>query len=95
MVLVSSRVANMGLPGYSTYGASKAAIRSFARTWAAELKERGIRGNTLSPGGTDTPIIDEQFKTPEAIARAKKMLAELAPLGRIGASRGDSGRGSS
>jgi NAD(P)-dependent dehydrogenase (short-subunit alcohol dehydrogenase family) len=84
VVLVSSSVANMGLPGYSTYGASKAAIRSFARTWAAELKERGIRVNTLSPGGTDTPIIDEQFKTPKAIAGAKKMLAELAPLGRIG-----------
>jgi NAD(P)-dependent dehydrogenase (short-subunit alcohol dehydrogenase family) len=84
IVLVSSCVSNMGIPMYTTYGATKAAMRSFARSWAMELKERGVRVNTLSPGATDTPIIDGQFKTKEEIAGAKKMFAEKTPLGRIG-----------
>jgi NAD(P)-dependent dehydrogenase (short-subunit alcohol dehydrogenase family) len=84
IVLVSSCVANMGIPMYTTYGATKAAIRSFARSWAMELKERGVRVNTLSPGATDTPILDGQFKTKEEVAGAKKMFAEKTPLGRIG-----------
>jgi NAD(P)-dependent dehydrogenase (short-subunit alcohol dehydrogenase family) len=84
VVLVASCVANMGIPMYTTYGATKAALRSFARSWAAELKERGIRVNTLSPGATDTPIIDGQFKSTDAIAQAKKMFADRTPLGRIG-----------
>ena len=84
VVLIASCVANMGIPMYTTYGATKAAIRSFARSWAAELKERGIRVNALSPGATDTPIIDGQFKTPEAIEGAKQMFAQRALLGRIG-----------
>jgi NAD(P)-dependent dehydrogenase (short-subunit alcohol dehydrogenase family) len=84
IVLVSSCVSNMGIPMYTTYGATKAAMRSFARSWAMELKERGVRVNTLSPGATDTPIIDGQFKTKEELAGAKKMFAEKTPLGRIG-----------
>jgi NAD(P)-dependent dehydrogenase (short-subunit alcohol dehydrogenase family) len=84
IVLVSSCVANMGIPMYTTYGATKAAIRSFARSWAMELKERGVRVNTLSPGATDTPILDGQFKTKEEVAGAKKMFAEKTPLGRLG-----------
>ena len=69
---------------YTTYGATKAAMRSFARSWAAELKEQGVRVNTLSPGATDTPIIDGQFKTAEEAAGAKKMFAERTLVGRIG-----------
>jgi NAD(P)-dependent dehydrogenase (short-subunit alcohol dehydrogenase family) len=84
IVLVASCVANMGIPMYTTYGATKAAIRSFARSWAAELKDRGVRVNTLSPGATDTPIIDGQFKTPREAEDAKQMFAERTPLGRIG-----------
>jgi NAD(P)-dependent dehydrogenase (short-subunit alcohol dehydrogenase family) len=84
IVLVSSCVSNMGIPMYTTYGATKAAIRSFARSWAMELKERGVRVNTLSPGAIDTPILDGQFKTKEEVAGAKKMFAEKTPLGRIG-----------
>jgi NAD(P)-dependent dehydrogenase (short-subunit alcohol dehydrogenase family) len=84
IVLVSSCVANMGIPMSTTYGATKAAIRSFARSWAMELKERGIRVNSLSPGAIDTPILDGQFKTKEEVAGAKKMFAEKTPLGRIG-----------
>jgi NAD(P)-dependent dehydrogenase (short-subunit alcohol dehydrogenase family) len=84
IVLVASCVSNMGIPMYTTYGATKAAMRSFARSWAAELKDRGIRVNTLSPGATDTPIIDGQFATKEEADGAKKMFAERTPLGRIG-----------
>ncbi len=84
VVLVASCVSNMGVPMYTTYGATKAAIRSWARSWAAELKERGVRVNTLSPGATDTPILESQFKTEEKIDEAKQMFAARTPLGRIG-----------
>ncbi len=58
VVLVSSVLHLKGLPEHGTYSATKAAVRSFARTFATELKDRGIRVNTLSPGAIDTPIID-------------------------------------
>jgi NAD(P)-dependent dehydrogenase (short-subunit alcohol dehydrogenase family) len=54
IVLVSSGLHLKGLPEHGTYAATKAAVRSFARTWAMELKDRGIRVNTLSPGAVDT-----------------------------------------
>src|ERR671919_1279633 len=63
IVLTASVVGVMGLPGHGVYGATKAGVRSFARTWAVELKDRGIRVNVVSPGATDTPIIDGQFAT--------------------------------
>lgn len=69
---------------HGTYSASKAALRSFGRTWAAQLKGRGIRVNTLSPGAIDTPIIDGQFKTREEADGARAMFASITPLGRIG-----------
>ena len=50
IVLLGSIASGKGMPGYGTYSATKAAVRSFARTWTLELKERGIRVNTLSPG---------------------------------------------
>ncbi|MDE1906249.1 MAG: SDR family oxidoreductase [Rhodospirillales bacterium] len=84
IVLVSSGLHMKGLPAHGTYSATKAAVRSFARTWAMELKERGIRVNTLSPGAIDTPIIDGQFKTKEEADGARAMFAQLTPLGRIG-----------
>jgi NAD(P)-dependent dehydrogenase (short-subunit alcohol dehydrogenase family) len=59
-------------------------IRSFSRSWAADLKDRGIRVNTLSPGATDTPIIDGQFKSKEEADAARQMFGGRAPLGRIG-----------
>jgi NAD(P)-dependent dehydrogenase (short-subunit alcohol dehydrogenase family) len=58
IVLVGSIAGNIGNPGYSTYSASKAAVRSYARSWTHELAARGIRVNTLSPGPTDTPMFD-------------------------------------
>ena len=84
IVLVSSGLHLKGMPAHSTYSASKAAMRSFARTWAMELKDRGIRVNTLSPGAIDTPIIDGQFKTKEEADGARNMFAQMTPLGRIG-----------
>lgn len=60
------------------------AVRSFARTWATELKDKGIRVNTLSPGATDTPIIAGQFKTEQEAEGAKQFFASITPLGRIG-----------
>ena len=84
IVLVSSGLHLKGFPEHGTYAATKAAVRSFARTWAMELKDRGIRVNTLSPGAIDTPIIDGQFKTREEADGARAFFAGFTPLGRIG-----------
>ena len=84
IVLVSSGMHLKGVPAYSAYAASKAAVRSFARTFAVELKDRGIRVNSLSPGAIDTPIIDSQFKTKEEADGARTTYAQMTPLGRIG-----------
>jgi NAD(P)-dependent dehydrogenase (short-subunit alcohol dehydrogenase family) len=84
IVLVSSDLHLKGLPKHGTYSATKAAVRSFARTWAMELRERGIRVNTLSPGAVDTPIIDGQFKTKEEADAARDAFAQMTPLGRVG-----------
>jgi NAD(P)-dependent dehydrogenase (short-subunit alcohol dehydrogenase family) len=84
VVLVSSLLHLKGLPEHGTYAATKAAVRSLARTWAMELKDRGIRVNTLSPGAIDTPIIDGQFKTKQEADGARDFFASITPLGRIG-----------
>jgi NAD(P)-dependent dehydrogenase (short-subunit alcohol dehydrogenase family) len=84
IVLVSSGLHLKGLPAHGTYAATKAAVRSFARTWATELKDRGIRVNNLSPGPIDTPIIDGQFKTKQEADAAREMFKQMTPLGRIG-----------
>ncbi len=84
MVLVSSGLHLKGLPEHGTYAATKAAVRSFARTFAMELKDRGIRVNTLSPGAIDTPIIDGQFKTKGRGRRRACLFLTITPLGRIG-----------
>jgi NAD(P)-dependent dehydrogenase (short-subunit alcohol dehydrogenase family) len=84
IILVSSCTHTMGIPQYTVYAATKAALRSFARTWAVELKDRRIRVNTLSPGATDTPIIEGQFKTKEEADQARKHFSSLITLGRIG-----------
>ena len=84
VILVSSIAANKGVPGYGTYSASKAAIRSLSRTWTAELVERGIRINTLSPGPFDTPIMDSQADTPEGAEAVKRQWAAAVPMKRLG-----------
>jgi NAD(P)-dependent dehydrogenase (short-subunit alcohol dehydrogenase family) len=84
IILNASIVAVKGLPGHGVYAATKAAVRSFARTWTMELKDRGIRVNTLSPGATDTPIIDGQFSSRDQADNARANFAQATPMGRIG-----------
>jgi len=67
IILVASSGKNKGLPGRSTYSATKAALRSFARTWTSELKERKIRTNVLSPGA----------------AEARNQITAMTPLARL------------
>jgi NAD(P)-dependent dehydrogenase (short-subunit alcohol dehydrogenase family) len=80
IVLVSSAMHLMGIPGHTAYAATKAALRSYARTWAAEFKDRGIRVNMLSPGVTDTPILDSQSATREELVT---MYRSMVPIGRL------------
>lgn len=84
IVLVASIASVKGMPGYGTYSATKAAVRSFARTWTIELKERGIRVNTLSPGPIDTPIIETQADSKAGADAIRASFAAAIPLGRIG-----------
>ena len=84
IILNASIAADKGLPAHGAYSASKAALRSLAKTWTMELKDRGIRINTLSPGATDTPIIDGQFTSKEQADSAKQAFSSKAPLGRLG-----------
>jgi NAD(P)-dependent dehydrogenase (short-subunit alcohol dehydrogenase family) len=67
-----------GFPAFSVYSASKAAVRSFARVWLVDLKERKIRVNVLSPGTIDTAILDPLGPD------AKKYFVSLIPRGEIG-----------
>lgn len=84
IILVSSAMHTMGLANHSTYAATKAAVRSYVRTWAAEFKDSGIRANLLSPGPVDTPIMDAQATTPEEAAALRKMYATYTPMLRLG-----------
>ena len=84
IILNASIVADKGLPAHGAYGATKAALRSLAKTWTIELKDRGIRVNTLSPGATDTPIIDGQFTSKAQADAAKATFGSMTPLGRLG-----------
>jgi len=84
VILNASIVATKGFPQWSVYSATKAALRSFARTWAVDLKDRGIRVNAVSPGFTDTPGLNELLVASGAGDHALKRLSAAAPLGRPG-----------
>ena len=84
IVLNASIVASKGFSSNSVYSATKAAVRSFARTWTTDLKERGIRVNSVSPGATDTPGLRELLASSETGQRRQKMISETVPLGRLG-----------
>src|SRR6476661_7218755 len=84
IVLLGSTAATSGTPAFGVYAASKAAIRSFARTWAAELVERNIRVNTLIPGPTQTPGVEGLAATPDEKQALLEGLASTVPLGRMG-----------
>lgn len=83
IVVISSCVQLKGFPQYVTYSATKAALRSYVRTWAAELKDKNIRVNALSPGATQTPIFEGQFATKEEMDNGVAMFSSITPLGRI------------
>ena len=83
IVLNASVAAGKGNPLGSVYGASKAAVRSFGRTMAAELVERGIRVNVVSPGPIETPIFDRAM-TPQQVAELKVAWAAKNPMKRFG-----------
>ncbi|MFG2049455.1 SDR family oxidoreductase [Micromonospora sp. NPDC048935] len=84
VILTGSTSASVGNEAFGVYGASKAAVRSFARTWANELKGRQIRVNTLTPGPTDTPGITGLAPDEEKAAQLKGFLTSKVPLGRMG-----------
>jgi NAD(P)-dependent dehydrogenase (short-subunit alcohol dehydrogenase family) len=84
IVLAGSSAASNGTPAFSVYAASKAAIRSFARTWAAELADRGIRVNTVIPGPTDTPGLSGLAPDAEQTQNLLAAIATTVPLGRLG-----------
>ena len=74
------------LPGWSVYNATKAAVRSFARTWTTDLKDRRIRVNAVSPGPIDTPGLNDLVASTGAGEERLKMLSNSVPLGRLGTS---------
>jgi NAD(P)-dependent dehydrogenase (short-subunit alcohol dehydrogenase family) len=84
IILIGSIASYMGFPNHSTYSATKAAVRSYARTWTSEFKDRGIRVNNISPGPVDTPIIDGQAGTKEGADKLRDFFKSVIPLGRMG-----------
>jgi len=83
IILNASVAASKGFEATSVYSATKAAIRSFARTWTADLKQRKIRVNTISPGRIDTPIFNGALNE-EQIKQFNATVVANVPLGRMG-----------
>ena len=84
IILNASVVGSKGLSSNSVYSATKAAIRSFARTWTTDLKDRRIRVNAISPGTIDTPGLNDLLASGEAGEQRRKTVASAIPLGRFG-----------
>jgi NAD(P)-dependent dehydrogenase (short-subunit alcohol dehydrogenase family) len=84
IILTGSGVWQKGMPIYSTYAATKAAVRSYVRTWAVEFAPRGIRANVISPGPIETPIFYGQFSTRDAADALRKQFEGNIPLARMG-----------
>lgn len=84
-VILNSSVANTkGTAAFSAYSATKAAVRSFARTWTTDLKERKIRVNVVSPGPIETPGVGNMGLSEEQMRDFGATVAEQVPLGRFG-----------
>ena len=79
IILNASIVSIKGFPAFSVYAATKAAVRSFARSWTTDLKDRHIRVNVVSPGPIDTPLLNSTFEGDNL-----KALASTVPMGRVG-----------
>ncbi|ATQ68634.1 MULTISPECIES: glucose 1-dehydrogenase [Methylosinus] len=84
-IVLNSSVANTkGMPAFGVYSATKAAVRSFVRSWTSELKDRGIRVNAISPGPIETPIFDTLGLPAEQVAEFGANISQSVPLGRFG-----------
>src|SRR5260370_914140 len=84
VILNASIVGSKGFSANSVYSATKAAVRSFARTWTTDLKDRGIRVNVVSPGFTDTPGLNDLLASSKTGDQRLNMIANSVPLGRLG-----------
>ncbi|QGM45972.1 glucose 1-dehydrogenase [Methylocystis heyeri] len=84
-IIINSSIANTkGMAGFGVYSATKAAVRSFARTWTTELKNRKIRVNVISPGPIETPIFGKMGLSESQIDEFGASISEQVPLGRFG-----------
>jgi NAD(P)-dependent dehydrogenase (short-subunit alcohol dehydrogenase family) len=84
IILNASIAASKGLGANSVYSATKAAVRSFARLWTTDLKDRRIRVNAVSPGAINTPGLSDLLASAEAAGQRKLMISNAVPLGRRG-----------
>lgn len=84
IILTSSNANVLGVPAFTAYAASKAAVRSFARGWTMELKDRRIRVNSMSPGPIETQALEKAGLTAEQAEQAAAQFASQVPLGRRG-----------
>jgi NAD(P)-dependent dehydrogenase (short-subunit alcohol dehydrogenase family) len=78
IIITGSIAGSKGTPAFGVYGATKAAVRSFVRTWTSDLKDRRIRSNVLSPGPINTPLVSRQ-----PADRISKIVSTI-PMGRMG-----------
>ena len=85
VILTGSTAASTGIPAFSVYSASKAAIRAFARGWILDLAPRGIRVNVLAPGSTSTPGWHGLASSAEQLEQMLTLTRAATPLGRLGA----------
>jgi NAD(P)-dependent dehydrogenase (short-subunit alcohol dehydrogenase family) len=84
IILNASVAGSKGYEAFSVYSATKAAVRSFARSWTTDLKTRGIRVNAISPGPIDTPIFSTLSTNGVQLDEVKAGFASQVPLGRMG-----------
>jgi NAD(P)-dependent dehydrogenase (short-subunit alcohol dehydrogenase family) len=84
IILNASIAASKGIEASSVYNATKAAIRSFVRTWTVELKQRKIRVNAISPGMIDTPGLNGLAESQEELEQFKTIFVSTIPMGRTG-----------
>jgi NAD(P)-dependent dehydrogenase (short-subunit alcohol dehydrogenase family) len=85
IIINGSIAGSKGIAAFSVYSATKAAVRSFARSWTADLKDRKIRVNVVSPGPIETPGADNLFADADQLKAFKSGMTAAVPLGRIGA----------
>jgi NAD(P)-dependent dehydrogenase (short-subunit alcohol dehydrogenase family) len=84
IILNASIAASKGIEAFSVYNATKAAVRSFARTWIVDLRHRKIRVNAVSPGPIDTPGMEGLVQDKEQVEQLKKNLISAVPMSRMG-----------